>query len=81
VPSGILIHLAVWPQQAWAKTWVGALPFFSGMLGPIHIEHKVAWAEAYLHTNWHLSPSSRLATTDIGLGAVPLWERESWVTI
>ena len=32
----------------------------------IPIEHKVAWAEAYLHTKWHLSPSSRLATTDIG---------------
>ena len=37
------------------------------------IEHKVAWAEAYLHTECHLSPSSRLATKDIGrkLGAVP----------
>jgi len=31
-------------------------------------------AEAYLHTKWHLDPSSRLATTDTGqkLGAVPL---------
>jgi len=37
-------------------------------------EHKVAWDEAYLRTKWHLSPFSRLATTDIGrkLGAVPL---------
>jgi len=31
----------------------------------VPIEHKVAWAEAYLHTKWHLSPSSPLATTDI----------------
>jgi len=23
----------------------------------VPIEHKVAWAEAYLHTKWHLSPS------------------------
>jgi len=40
----------------------------------IPIEHKVNWAEAYLHTKWHLSPSCRFATTDIGrkLGAVPL---------
>ena len=41
----------------------------------VPIEHKVAWAKAYLHTKWHLfSPSSRLATTDIGrkLGAVHL---------
>ena len=31
----------------------------------VPIEHKVAWAEAYLHTKRHLSPSSRLATTYI----------------
>ena len=39
----------------------------------VPIEHKVAWAEAYLHAKWHLSPSSRLATTDIGrkLGLCP----------
>jgi len=37
------------------------------------IEHKVAWAEAYLDNKWHLSPFSRLATTDIGpkLGLCP----------
>jgi len=46
------------------------------------IEHKVAWDEAYLHTKWHLSPSSRLATADIGrkLGAVPLWGSGSCLT-
>jgi len=32
----------------------------------VPIEHKVAWAETYLHTKCHLSPFSRLATTDIG---------------
>jgi len=26
----------------------------------------VAWAKAYLHTKWHLDPSSRLATADMG---------------
>ena len=26
----------------------------------------MAWAEAYLRTKWHLDPSSRLATTDMG---------------
>jgi len=37
--------------------------------------HKVAWSEAYLRTRWHLSPSSRLATMDVGqkLEVVPLW--------
>jgi len=36
-------------------------------------------AVAYLHTKWHLSPSSRLATTNIGrkLGdCAPFGERE-----
>jgi len=29
-----------------------------------HVTVHVAWAEAYLHTKWHLEPSSRLATID-----------------
>jgi len=32
----------------------------------VHIEHNVSWAEAYLCTKWHLSPSSCLATIDMG---------------
>jgi len=47
-----------------AKNWVGVGVPLLGSWVPI--EHKVAWAKAYLHTKWHLSPSSRLATTDIG---------------
>jgi len=49
----------------------------------VPIECKVAWAEVYLHTKWHLSPSSRLATTDNGRkfgGCAPLGEG-SWVFI
>jgi len=42
----------------------GVCPFPGGSW--LSIEHKVAWAEAYVHTKWHLSPSNRLATTDIG---------------
>ena len=30
------------------------------------IKHKVAWAEAYLHTKSHLHASSRLATIEMG---------------
>ena len=53
----------------------GDVPFFLGK-GWVPIEHKVAWAEAYLHTKWHLSPSNRLATADIGRkgGCAPLGE-------
>jgi len=52
--------------------WGWVCPFSGGSWVPT--EHKVTWAEAYFRTKWHLSPSSRLATTDIGwkLGAVPL---------
>ena len=32
----------------------------------VAVTHNVAGAEAYIHTKWHLSPSSRLATTDMG---------------
>jgi len=51
----------------------GAVPL-SGELGPDPTQRRLA--EAYLRTKWHLSPSSRLATTDMGrkLGAVPLQE-------
>jgi len=58
------------------------VPFFSGGSW-VPIEHEVAWAEAYIHTKWHLSTSSRLAATDIGLkigGCAPLGEG-SWVPI
>ena len=40
---------------------------------------QCAWAEAYLHSKWHLDPSNRLATTDMGQNvgaAVPLLGRE-----
>jgi len=38
------------------------------------VVYNVAWAEAYLPTKWHIDPSSRLATIDIGrkLGAALL---------
>ena len=39
--------------------------------------NNVAWVEVYLHIKWHLDPSSRLATIDMGRkvgrgAAVPL---------
>jgi len=48
---------------------------FSRELSPIY--HSVAWAEAYIHTKWHLDPSRRLPTTDMGRklgGCAPLVE-------
>jgi len=74
VPRGILIHPAIWPQQTRAKKW-GDVPIFSGTGRWFHIEHNVAWAEAYIHIKWHLDPCSRLATIDMSqkLGALPLF--------
>jgi len=39
-------------------------PLFWGSWVPI--EHKVAWAEAYLYTKWHIDASSRLVTIEMG---------------
>jgi len=46
-----------------------------GELGP-HLT-QCGWAEAYLHTKWHLDASSRLAKIEMGrkLGALPLLGR------
>ena len=30
------------------------------------VVYSVDWAEAYFHTKWHLDPSSRLVTLDMG---------------
>ena len=38
----------------------GSATFWEGGWVPIYI--KVAWAEAYVYTKWHLDASSRLAT-------------------
>jgi len=65
-PSDILIHPAIWPQQIWAENW-GLCPF--GGKGDGSLSNAV-WsggqADAYLHAKFHLDPSSRLATTDMG---------------
>jgi len=75
VPSGILIHLAVWPQQTWTENWVGLYvpPFLQGEPRP-HLT-QCRMGEAYLPIKWHVYPSSRLATTYMGhnLGYVPIF--------
>ena len=59
-----------------------AVPPFSGELGP-HLTQSRLGRGLYLHTKWHLNPSSRLATTDMGrkLGGVPQLEGKCWVPI
>jgi len=51
-----------------------------GKLDPHLTQYR--WAEAYLHTKWHLDPSNHLATTDVdrkvGDCCMPLSMRGSW---
>jgi len=63
IPSGILIHPAIWIQQVLAENWGGCACFQGSWLST---KHNVTWDKAYLRTKWHLDPSSRLATTDMG---------------
>ena len=63
VPSGILVHPAVWPQDIGQK--LGAVPLL-GEGSWVRIQHNVAWAKAYLHAKCHHDPFSRLATVDMG---------------
>jgi len=59
LPSGILIHPAIWPQQVGPRIR-GAVPLWGrGSWVPIY--YNVARAEAYLHVKFHLDPFNRLA--------------------
>jgi len=57
MPSGILIHLASWPQRTWVENWetVSLL----GELGP-HLT-QCGQAEAYMHATFHLDPPNCFA--------------------
>ena len=59
LPSGILIHRVIWPQQIWAENW-GAVPLWGEGSGSP--SNTVARAEAYLRAKFHLDRSIRLAT-------------------
>jgi len=74
VPSGTLIHPPVWPQQTWAEKWGAAVALFCGGSW-VPSNTMSPGSRPGLHAKWHLDPSSRLATTDRKLGAVPLWGR------
>jgi len=45
MPSAILIHPAVWPQQIWVEHWGLLCPFLGGRAGSLC--NNVAGAEAY----------------------------------
>jgi len=43
VPSGILIHSAVWRQQTWAENWGGGCASFGEVLGPHLTQCCLGW--------------------------------------
>ena len=60
LPSGILIHPTIWPQQISAQNW-GLCPLGEVDLGP-HLTQCDQGRGLYLHAKFHLDPSNRLAT-------------------
>jgi len=67
VPSGILIHPAIWPQHICAENW-GCAPLEEAAGSPFNtVWGTVASAEAYRHGMFHLDPYSRLATVGLHL--------------
>jgi len=74
VPSGILIHPAVWPQQTWVEIWGKLCPLEGVELGP----HLTQCCPGRGLPSYQVvsGPSSRLTTTNTGrkLGALsPFW--------
>jgi len=61
IPSGILIHLAVWPQRTWAENWRGLCPFEGSCMGP-HSKQCGPRPRPACQVRFYLDPSSRLAT-------------------
>jgi len=67
VPSGILIHPAIWPQQTWAENWRGAaVPFSGGWRG----------AGSPSNTMW---PGLRPTSIPSGIMIHPaIWLQQTW---
>jgi len=58
IPSGILIHPAIWPQQIWTEN-CGAVPLWGrGAGSPL----QCGQGRDLPHAKFHLDPSNRLAT-------------------
>ena len=82
VPSGILIHPAIWWQKTWAEKR-GLLCSFLGELGP-HLTqcHLGQGLPPYQVASWYIQPfGHNRHGLKIGRGQYPFWGRRSWVSI
>jgi len=64
LPGGILIHPAVWSQQACAENW-GLCPFVGRGVGSPSNTVRPGSRPTSVPSRLHLDSSSRLATTDM----------------
>jgi len=63
IPSGILIHPAVWPQRTCAENWGGgAVPLFGRKTGSASNTLWLGPRPTCMRAKFHLDPSNRLAT-------------------
>jgi len=87
LPSGILIHPAIWPQETWAKNW-GTVPLWGGELGS-HLAQcglgrdlppcqVASWA---IQPSGHKRHGQKNMGRKFGGGSVPFWGKGSWVAI
>jgi len=76
VPSGIFIYPAIWPQQTWAKNWVGWVCPFSGGSW-IHIEHNVGPRPTSVPSGIliHASVGPQQTWAENWVGLFPFWGR------
>ena len=64
VPSSILIHGAIWPQQILAENWVGAVPPWGGGVGsPSNIMWPGWGLPACQVSSWFVQPYGHSART------------------
>ena len=79
IPSDILIHEAIWPQQIWAEKWGGGCaPLGEVGAGPHLIQSRLGRdLPPYQVTSWSMKPFGRNRYgPKIGEGVVPLSGRE-----
>jgi len=57
IPSGILIHPAVWPQYTWAEKWGCCTPFLERGLGPHLTQCRLGRGlPPYQVSSWSIQP-------------------------
>ena len=79
IPSGILIHAAIWPQQIWAENCGGAVPLWEGELGPHLTQCDQGWClSPYQVASWSIQLFGHNRYGPKTGGAVPFLVGGAW---